>query len=304
MTRFAAVDIGSNTLLLLVVERDERGGLRARQDLCRFGRLGQGLDRTGRLADEAVARSLEIAREYRRVLDQEAPIAGLVALGTQAVREAANAADFLGPAEEILGVPIEVVSGEREAALVFRSVVEAFPALASGEVVVVDVGGASTEIIAGQGGAVHSLVSLPIGAVRLSERHLKSEPATADEARALIADIDGELAKLELPRGAALVGTAGTATTLAALDLGLTTYEAARVQGHTLTRAAIQAQLDRLGRLTVGERAALPCLEPGRADLIVPGTAIVLATLGLLGVDRMVVSDWGLREGIVISMCA
>lgn len=152
-------------------------------------------------------------------------------------------------------------------------------------------------------------VSLRLGVVDLAERH--PFPARVEPARfqALRDEVAGRLAS-EVPaairdaRGVRLVGTAGTATTLAALDLGLPSYDAARVQGHTLTRAAIEAQRERLGALTVDERAALPCLERGRADLIVPGTAIVLATLALLAVDRMVVSDWGLREGILISLCS
>jgi exopolyphosphatase/guanosine-5'-triphosphate,3'-diphosphate pyrophosphatase len=304
MNRYAAVDIGSNTLLLLVVEEEAGGGLRARRDLCRFGRLGQGLDRTGRLADEAIARSLDILREYRSVLDEEAPLAGLVALGTQAVREAANAAAFLAPAEAILGTAIEVVSGEREAALVFRSVVEAFPGLASGEVVVVDVGGASTEFIAGRGGVVSSLVSVPIGAVRLSERHLKSDPATADEARALIADIDGELAKLELPRGAALVGTAGTATTLAAVAQNLRVYQADKVQGYRIGRAEVERQLARYLEMTVAEKRHMPGLEPQRADVIAGGAAIYARVASYLDAPEIITSDRGIRWGAVSELAA
>jgi len=304
MKRYAAVDIGSNTLLLLVVEEDGRGALRARRDLCRFGRLGQGLDRTGRLADEAVARSLAIAREYRAVIDEEGPLAGLVALGTQAVREAENAAAFLGPAEEILGVPVQVVSGEREAQLVFRSVVEAFPELAAGEIVVCDVGGASTEIIAGQGGAVHSLVSLPIGAVRLSERHLKSDPPTAEEGRALIADIDAELARLTLPRGAALVATAGTATTLASVEQRLRVYEADKVQGFRIGRAEVERQLARYLELTVAEKRHLPGLEPQRADVIAGGAAIYARLASYLDAPEIVTSDRGIRWGAVHELAA
>jgi len=175
--------------------------------------------------------------------------------------------------------------------------------------VIFDIGGGSTEYILARAGAALAAVSLRLGVVDLTERYPFPEPVEPARFRALHDEIARRLAT-EIPaevrtaRVARLVGTAGTATTLAALDLGLPAYDAARVQGHTLTRHAIQAQLDRLGALTVGERAALPCLEPGRADLIVPGTAIVLATLDLVGVDRMVVSDWGLREGILISLCS
>jgi len=303
VARYAAVDIGSNTLLLLVVEA-EAGRLRARRDLCRFGRLGQGLDRTGRLADEAIERSLAIAREYRAVLDEEAPIDGLVALATQAVREAQNAGELVGPAEAILGVPIQVVSGEREAELVFRSVVEAFPDLAAGEVVVVDVGGASTEFIVGRGGAVQSMKSVPIGAVRLSERHLKSDPPTAEEGRALIADIDRELARLALPRGAALIGTAGTATTLASVAQNLRVYQADRVQGYRIVRAEVERQLARYLELTVAEKRHLPGLEPQRADVIAGGAAIYARVANAMDASEITTSDRGIRWGAVHELAA
>jgi exopolyphosphatase/guanosine-5'-triphosphate,3'-diphosphate pyrophosphatase len=303
VARYAAVDIGSNTLLLLVVE-EEGGRLRARRDLCRFGRLGQGLDQSGKLAAEAIARSLEIAREYRAVLDEEAPIDGVVALATQAVREASNAAEFVGPAEEILGTAIQVVSGEREAALVFRSVVEAFPEIAAGEMVVVDVGGASTELIIGQGGQVKSLVSVPIGAVRLSERHLKSDPASAEEARALIADIDRELAGLELPRGAALVGTAGTATTLASVAQNLRVYQADKVQGYRIGRAEVERQLARYLEMTVAEKRHMPGLEPERADVIAGGAAIYARVASIMDAATIITSDRGIRWGAVHELAA
>jgi exopolyphosphatase/guanosine-5'-triphosphate,3'-diphosphate pyrophosphatase len=298
VARYAAVDIGSNTLLLLVVE-GEGGRLRARRDLCRFGRLGQGLDTSGRLAAEAIERSLAIARDYRAVLNEEAPIDGLVALATQAVREAVNAAEFVRPAEEILGVPIQVVSGEREAALVFRSVVEAFPGLAAGEVVVVDVGGASTEFIVGSGGEVRSMKSVPIGAVRLSERHLKSDPPTAEEGRALIGDIDRELTSLELPRGAALIGTAGTATTLASVAQNLRAYQADKVQGYRIGRAEVERQLARYLELTVAEKRHMPGLEPQRADVIAGGAAIYARVANAMDVAEIITSDRGIRWGAV-----
>lgn len=298
--RVAAIDIGSNTLLMLIAEKGEDGRLRAVRDECRFGRLSQGLDRTGRLADEAVARSLDILREYRAALD-EAGVASVAAVGTQALREAANAEAFLGPAREILGVAVEVIAGEREAELVFRSVVEAFPELAGEPVVVADVGGASTEIIVGRGSEVTSLVSVPIGSVRLSERHLRGDPPTADEARALIADIDAALARVEgLPSGVPLVATAGTATTLATVEQRLRTYDAARVQGLRLSRSEVERLLARFLELTLAERRRLPGLEPQRADVIAGGAAI-LARLGRrLDTPAVIISDRGVRWGLAL----
>ena len=299
--RLASVDIGSTTLLLLVVERGPDGRLVAVRDECRFGRLGQGLDRTGRLADEAIERSLAIAREYRAALDA-AGAERVAAVGTQALREAANAAAFVGPAEEILGVPIEIIAGEREAELVFGSVAAAFPELARGDLVVCDVGGASTEIIVGRGGQIASLVSVPIGAVRMSERHLASDPPTAEQARALVADIDAQLAAVELPRGAALVGTAGTATTLASVEQKLRVYAADRVQGYRIERGEVERQLARFLELTVAEKRYLPGLEPQRADVIAGGVAIYARLLHRLDADAIITSDRGVRWGLAEEM--
>ena len=180
-------------------------------------------------------------------------------------------------------------------------------ALAAGDTVVFDIGGGSTEYILARGGQAAAAVSLRLGVVDLAERYPFPGPVDWTRYGVLQAEIAGRLARevpgvVRVAPPGRLVGTAGTATTLAALDLGLRAYDAERVQGHVLTRGAIDRQLARLGALTVVERGALPCLEPGRADLIVVGTAIVLATLDLTGEDRMTVSDWGLREGILVGL--
>ncbi len=302
MKRLAAVDIGTNTLLLLVAEVGD--GVRVVRDEIRFGRLGQGLDRSGRLSGEAIERSLGFLREYREMVDA-AQVAAVAAVGTQALREAANADEFLGPAREILGAPVEVIDGAREAALVYRSVVHAFPDLAAGDLVVADVGGGSTEVIAGRGGAVGSLVSLPIGSVRLTERHLHGDPATPDETRALLADIDGHLGRLDSALAGskpALVGTAGTATTLAAVEQKLRAYDADRVQGFRLSRAAVERQLARYLELTVAEKRRLPGLEPQRADVIAAGAAIYARLAVHLDAPTLVTSDRGVRWGALLEL--
>jgi len=177
--KLATIDIGTNTLLLLVVE-ERAGTLQPIHEECRFGRLGQGLDRTGNLAEAAVARSLAILRDYREIADRlgATPIR---AVGTQALREAGNSESFLAPAHEILGAAVTVISGEREAELVYRAVAESFPDLARAPLVVADVGGGSTEIILGAGGAPRARHSLKIGSVRLAERLLPSDPPTPAE---------------------------------------------------------------------------------------------------------------------------
>jgi exopolyphosphatase / guanosine-5'-triphosphate,3'-diphosphate pyrophosphatase len=289
----AVIDIGTNTLLLLIVD----DAMRPVVDLCRFGRLGKGLDATGRLADESIANSLEICREYRRVMDEHG-VARPIVIATQAAREASNAADFVGPAERILGAEIEVIAGQREAELAATAVAWTFPELAAARYLVVDVGGGSTELITVHGGRVASEVSVPIGAVRLTERHLRHDPPVAAEIAALTADIDRHLAGVALPREVPVVGTAGTATTLAAVHLGLARYDAAAVTGLRMSPAAVAALYARLLAATVAERKAIAGVEPQRADVIAAGAAIFARILERLAAPVLITCDRGIRWGV------
>jgi exopolyphosphatase/guanosine-5'-triphosphate,3'-diphosphate pyrophosphatase len=299
--RSAVIDIGTNTLLLLVAEPDPAGGLRRLIDLCRFGRLGQGLDASGRLHPDAIARSLDICREYRAELDRLA-VPRLRVVATQAMREAGNAAEFVAPAEQILGASIEIIAGAREAELAYRAQAESLPALRGRPFVVADVGGGSTEIIVTDGVRVVSAVSVPIGAVRLAERHLRHDPPDADDRAALVADIDRHLAPLTLPAAVPLVASAGTAANLAAADLGLAVYDPERVHGHTLTPAALAALTERLLTATTAERRAIVGIEPQRADVIPAGAAIFARLVTRLAAPAVVVSDRGIRWGLAYEM--
>jgi exopolyphosphatase/guanosine-5'-triphosphate,3'-diphosphate pyrophosphatase len=289
----AVIDIGTNTLLLLIVDDQ----LRRVVDLCRFGRLGKGLDASGRLAPEAIARSLDICREYRAVMKEHGIIAPAV-IGTQALREATNAADFVGPAERILGATIEVIGGPREAELASISVARTFPELAGTRFVVVDVGGGSTELITTDGARVVSAVSVPIGAVRLSERHLTSDPPASSELAALDTDIDSHLAVLELPQGVPVIGTAGTATTIAAVALALSPYDPDAVTGYRIEPPQVDALYARLAAMTVAERRALRGMEPQRADVIAAGVAIYARVLRRIAAPVLVTCDRGIRWGL------
>jgi exopolyphosphatase / guanosine-5'-triphosphate,3'-diphosphate pyrophosphatase len=300
--RLATIDLGSNTVRYLLVEVDSGARWRAVDHDQRVTRLGQGLAVAGRLGEAPMARTaatvVEYAERARRLGADD-----VLVVATSAVREAANGRDFVAGLERAAGVPVKIVSGEDEARLTVRGVLAALPDLAA-PFVVFDVGGGSTEYILWRDGGVAAVTSLKLGVVPLAERHPFAGPVDASRYRRLEDEVLSRLAR-EIPPAitdahiATLVGTAGTVTTLSALDLGLDAYDAARVQGHRLTRAAVSRQLARLSALTVAERAALPCLEPGRADLIVPGVAIVVATMERFRVDALVVSDWSLREGIV-----
>ncbi|MBA3456630.1 MAG: Ppx/GppA family phosphatase [Deltaproteobacteria bacterium] len=295
----AVIDIGTNTLLLLIVDPEVKPII----DLCRFGRLGRGLDASGRIDPASIAASLEICREYRRVMD-DSGVAVPVVVGTQALREASNSSDFVGPAQEILGATIEVISGDREANLAFLSVARTFPELAAAPYVVVDVGGGSTEIIVSDGTKLVSAVSLPIGAVRLTERHLKHDPPSADQARALFADIDHHLAPLQLPTAVPVVATAGTATTLATMALRLERYDPAAVTGLRLEAMAIDAQLARLLTANLTARRAIKGMEPQRADVIAGGVAILARVMHRIDAPVLITCDRGVRWGVAYERAA
>ena len=303
--RLATIDLGTNTVRLLVADVPADRRWRVVDADQRVTRLGEGLAATGRLGEEPMARTTAVVEQYV-ARARRAGSVRLAIVATSAVREAVNGRPFAAALEEATGQPVTIVNGEEEAALTLRGVL-AGVGPGAGASLVFDIGGGSTEYILARSATPVAAVSLRLGVVDLAERHPFPGPVDPDGYAALHDEIVARLideipAAIRASRPARLVGTAGTATTLAALDLALARYDAVRVQGHTVTRRAVDTLLARLGALTVGERAALPCLEPGRADLIVPGAAIVQATMEVVGADRMVVSDWGLREGLLLAM--
>lgn len=306
MRRLAAIDLGTNTVRLLVVEVSGREW-RALHEEQRVTRLGEGQAAAGILQAAAMRRTAEaVAAFARRAKDLDVHDVRIVA--TSAVREAVNRADFLAEVHRSSGRTVRVISGEEEARLTLLGVSEGLPGL-GGDFLLFDIGGGSTEFVLARAGRAVEAVSLRLGVVELAERFRSRGPVDAASREAMAALI-GErltagLTEAILRHGApTLVGSAGTVTTLAALDLGLEAYDAGRVHGHRLTRAAVQRLGARLGALGLAERAALPCLEPGRADLIVPGSVICLTVLDALGFDSLVVSDRGLREGILCEILA
>jgi exopolyphosphatase/guanosine-5'-triphosphate,3'-diphosphate pyrophosphatase len=300
--RVATVDIGTNSILLLIVDlRDMANGERVVCDRARIERLGKGVDRSGALDETAIARGLDAMREYGGLI-REHGAEKVAAVGTQALREASNGAAFLAPAAELLGTPIEVIDGRREAELAHLAVMRSLPALADHKLVVCDVGGGSTELIVGDAGRIETLTSVPIGSVRMAERHLLGDPPQAAEAAAMIADIDAALAATELPRGATLVGIAGTVTTLAAVMLGLEPYDPERVQGMRLPRHEVERQLARYLEMSLARRRNVRGLDPKRADVIAAGAAVVARVMARVAADEITVSDRGIRWGLAYEL--
>ena len=294
--RVAAIDVGTNTALLTVAD-----GPSAIEERAEIVRLGEGLDRSGRLKDEAIGRTVAVLEEFARAIARHR-CDRVAAVTTEAVRKAANGADFVARATAALapvGGRMEVIDGEREARLSWRAVASSFPAL-RGPRTVVDIGGGSTELIVGER-EVEGVVSLPIGSVRLTERLVAHDPPTADEAAALERTIDDALAHAPAPRGA-LVGIAGTVTTLAAMAQRLDTYDAALVHGATLPRAEVDRLVAMLGRAPLADKRRTPGLEPKRADVIFAGAVILQRVMARAAADACVVSDRGIRWGLVYEL--
>jgi exopolyphosphatase / guanosine-5'-triphosphate,3'-diphosphate pyrophosphatase len=296
--RVAAVDIGTNSVLLLIVE-DAGGKLVRLHDACTITRLGQGVDESGVLADEALERTLACLESYAAVI-RESQVERVGAVGTSAMRDARGGDRFLAEAERLLGVRPEVISGAREAALTFDGALAGLEL--AGRVAVFDVGGGSTEVIVGElapdGPRIESAVSLDIGSVRLTERHVKSDPPAPSELAAVRADVLEALATAPDARGLPLVGVAGTVTTLAAVARGIEPYDGSAVHGLRLARVEVGALAARLAGTPLAERRALRGLEPARADVIVAGATIVDAVCGWAGASALVASDGGVRWGV------
>lgn len=298
----AAVDLGTNTCLLLVARQEGSLIVPLAREL-RVVRLGAGLEATGRLADDAMNRAVSVLREYHKIIS-DLGCHKVWCVATAAFRAAANSSDLQQRIHQATGFEMNSISGQREAGLVLRAVRELFPPIA-GARVTVDVGGGSTEIIVEQAGELADIVSLPLGSVQLTERHLTSDPYEAGELsrlRADIAQVLGAAAKLENVES--FIGVGGTATTFVAMKLGLKVYDHDRVQGATLDIASLEAILRSCASLPLVERKLLAGLHPGRAEVIVAGGLILTEVMERLGVRVMQVSDHGLRWGMVLELLA
>ena len=300
----AAVDCGTNTIKLLVGTVAD-GALTEVAREMRMVRLGQGVDRTGVLAEDALERTFAAIDEYAAIVGEHGADR-IRFVATSATRDAANSADFVAGVRERLGVEPEVVSGEEEAALAFDGAVRHLRHTPQTPVLVVDIGGGSTELIRGSTltdppNATHSM---DIGSVRLHERHLRSDPPTMDEVAALVRDVDDALDRcpVDPSRARTVVGVAGTITTIAAGVLDLPAYSREAIDQAVLAVDDVHALVDRLLGMTVNERLALPWLHPGRADVIGAGGLILSRVLRRARVEELVVSESDILDGIAWSL--
>ena len=297
--KIAILDLGTNTILLLIAEVLPNGHYQVLSEDGEVVRLGEGIHHEPCFLPQAMERAYACLERYKKQIEYF-QCQRVIAVGTAGFRRAENSGEFQQRVKDGLGIDIEIISGEREAQLIYQAAREDFPDLKA-PLLVLDIGGGSTEFIfEDEMGQVHEN-SLPFGVVRLTERFLVSDPPAADQLAALDKFVLEELKKLPRIVGqvANLVATAGTPTTLCALAQDMTSYDPRRVQGARLSRARIVELTRHLASLPPDERSRIPCLPSRRADVIVAGADILLCVMSHFGLDELVVSDHGLRFGVL-----
>jgi len=305
MTRVAAIDCGTNSIRLLVADLPADPG-DALVDVTRrmkIVRLGQGVDRTGRLAPDAIERTRVALADYvAEITELGATRVRMVA--TSATRDAANAADFQSMVERTLGVEPEVVSGDEEARLSFAGAARGLGS-APAPYLVIDIGGGSTEFVLGDR-TPSSAISVDIGCVRITERHLTSDPPTPEEVAAaeatISAKVEDALSVVPGHQARTMIGLAGSVTTVTALALGLASYQPERIHHARVSRADVRRVTEHLLGLTHSERLALPAMHPGRADVIGAGALILRVIMDRVGADSVIASEHDILDGIAWSL--
>lgn len=312
MKRVAAIDCGTNSIRLLVADTGPDAALTDIDRVTTIVRLGHDVDRTGRFNHDALARTLATTRDYAERMREhgvEFDPSHVRFVATSATRDATNRNEFLDGVEAILGVRPEVVSGGEEAALSFRGAISALPAAAPGRMLVIDLGGGSTELVLGRD-QPESSHSMNVGCVRLTERHVRSDPPSAEQLAGIRSDVEGALDEassvVDLGQASAVIGVAGTVTTITAHALRLSSYDPEVIHGARLPLDVAVAASRELAAMTREERAALPYMHPGRVDVIAAGATVWATVLERIaaesGVGQVVASEHDILDGIALSL--
>jgi len=303
--RIASIDIGTNTILMLIADVQVDNTLVAIRDEHVIARLGAGVDRNKRILPETIRRVEGVLRAYLAICRQE-QCEKILAAGTSALRDAANRKEFLDHIARTHGLSIRVLSGEEEARLTYLGAVSGTQGIEDGRPLgVLDIGGGSTEVILGEGLNVRQALSADVGAVRLTERCFRTLPPSEEDLRRAQAFVRTSFRELPpIDGGRTFLGVAGTLTTLAALDLQLKAYDRARVEGHLLSYERVSELFDRLRGLSLPELLLIPQILPQRADIILAGVVILHTCMTLGGIPVIRVSDRGLRYGLAMEALA
>ena len=303
----AGIDCGTNSVRLLVAEVGDDGALHERARLMRIVRLGEKVDRTGEFSADALERTFAALDEYADVIRSEG-VTKTRFVATSASRDVRNRGVFVEGIRSRLGVEPEVISGVEEAALSFAGAIRGLPpGLAPAPTLVVDIGGGSTEFVLGADAPTHS-ISVNIGCVRITERHLHADPPTDAQVAAAEADVAREIGNVAsavpLADAACIVGVAGSVTTVAAMAMGLDRYDADLIHGSVIAATDVNAVAARLLAMSRRDRAALGFMHPGRVDVIGAGAMILRAAVRIGGFESVIVSETDILDGIVYSIGA
>ena len=302
MNKIASIDIGSNTVRLLILESTGNAEFNLLVSQRNITRLGEGMDTQGKLAINRMEATLQVLAAFRQIcLENGDP--PLFAVATSAVREASNGHEFVRRAKKETGINIKIITWEEEARLTLEGVFWKIPDN-NRKVVTLDIGGGSTEFILSQGKEISSFCSTSLGVVRLTEKFISRHPIDEKEFLSLKNHLENELQavkkKLSTFRPELLIGTAGTVTTLSALKNNIYPYDPEKIQASVFSRKDAESILEDLKRKSLSERLAMKPLEPGREDLIIAGTIIVLETMSAFDCETLTVSEYSLREGIIL----
>ncbi|MDI6764080.1 MAG: Ppx/GppA phosphatase family protein [Thermodesulfobacteriota bacterium] len=300
--RVASIDIGTNTILLLIAEV-RRGKLKTLFDTETIVRLGEGVQKNGMLSEGAMQRGFQTLEQYLKQC-QEMEVQKTFAIGTSALREAKNSAIFLQRVKEEFDLSIDVISGEEEARLSFLSVVRDLKKSRE-NLLVVDVGGGSTELILGKGDEIIRWVSLPLGIVRFTERFLISDPVKEDEYRTMVEEIRKQLPNFPILKNPiSMVSIGGTGAALASVEQGLEKFMIERIHRFVLTREALRNQLSLYCSKTIEERKEMRGLPPSRADVILAGGTILYLIMEKFDCSSLMVNGHGVRYGLLYKQIA
>ena len=309
MSRYAAIDCGTNAIRLLVADVIDGELVEVVREM-RTVRLGEGIDATGEFTSAALARTFAAVDEYAALID-ELGAESLRMVATSASRDARNAQDFVVGVRQRLGIDPEVISGQHEAELSFTGAVRGLPPIMlTSPVLVADIGGGSTEFVVGDvdsnGQHISASVSVDVGCVRMTERHLHSDPPSEAEIDETVATIDAILdqafAQVSIDGVSSFVGLAGSVTTVAALAHGLDRYDPERIHGSVISLAQVEAVTESLLAMTRFERAALPVMHPGRVDVIAGGALVLRQILRRLPIHSVIASETDILDGIAYSL--
>ena len=302
MNKIASIDIGSNTVRLLILESMDNQDCKIVTSKREITRLGEGMDTQGKLTDHRIQATIKVLSGFQKICMENGD-PPLFAVATSAVREASNGEEFVGLAKKETGIDIKIIPWEEEAKLTLEGVLWKLPHK-NQKTITLDIGGGSTEFILSEGKNIKAFCSTPLGVVRLTERFITRHPVDEKEflnlQNHLESGLQGVKNKLSAFSPERLIGTAGTVTTLAALKNNIFPYDPEKIHGSSISNQETESILQDLKGKSLSQRLLLKPLERGREDLIIAGTAIVLATMRTFGCDILIVSEYSLREGIIL----